>query len=99
MALLNRVFMGMNMTSHARCIDACRVEELLELKEQLQKQLDTATAQLKKSEADLAEIRRQGEELKAKLEAAEGAKEAAEKVPSARHSPCSVVGGFRAKAC
>eukprot|EP00775_Hariotina_reticulata_P004743 gene4743-4993_t len=40
-----------------------KVEELLELKEQLQRQLDTATAQLKKSEADLAGIRRQGKTL------------------------------------
>jgi DNA repair exonuclease SbcCD ATPase subunit len=57
-----------------------RLEELLELKEELQAQLDAANKSLKEQEGKLKTAREEGEQLKGKLEQAEEAKSAAEKV-------------------
>lgn len=62
------------------CCGACRLEELLEVKEALQKQLEEAQLNMEQSAAQLAETRKQGEELAGKLAAAEEAKGLAEQV-------------------
>jgi multidrug efflux pump subunit AcrA (membrane-fusion protein) len=57
-----------------------RLEELLELKEELQAQLDAAKASLQEQEGALKAAREEGKALQGKLTAAEEAKSAAEKV-------------------
>jgi septal ring factor EnvC (AmiA/AmiB activator) len=58
----------------------CRLEELLEVKEALQKQLEGAQADLEAAAGQLAESRKKGEALAAQLATAEEAKGLAEKV-------------------
>jgi chromosome segregation ATPase len=59
---------------------ACRLEELLEVKEALQKQLEGTQADLEAAAGQLAESRKKGEALAAQLATAEEAKGVAEKV-------------------
>jgi phage shock protein A len=64
-----------------------RLEELLELKEELQAQLDAANKSLKEQEGKLKTAREEGEQLKGKLDQAEEAKSAAEKVSHTEAQP------------
>jgi predicted nucleic acid-binding Zn-ribbon protein len=57
-----------------------RVEELLELRDELQAQLDAANKSLKDQEAKLKAAREEGVALQAQFAAADEAKAAAEKV-------------------
>lgn len=72
-----------------------RLEEMLELKEALQKQLDEARDKLAAAEVQLADSRKQGEALAAKLKTAEEAKTEAEQVRRGKgrsQQPCSCAG-------
>jgi TolA-binding protein len=57
-----------------------RVEELLELRDELQAQLESANKSLKDQEAKLKAAREEGQQLQAQFAAADEAKAAAEKV-------------------
>jgi hypothetical protein len=62
------------------CFVCCRLEELLEVKEGLQKQLEAAQGELEAAAGQLADSRKKGEELAGQLKTAEVAKALAEKV-------------------
>lgn len=65
---------------HVILLFSKRLEEMLELKEALQKQLDAAKDKLSTAEQQLADSRKESEALAGKLKTAEEAKSEAEQV-------------------